>query len=118
MSKKLRHLHRRPARNELERWIQAVTNRPEGYKLLLLPYLPAWLAPASWGLWGIGAGAFGMFICLTVALYSIRCNERTLTGVLYVGDARSVTRLFFSHLLQGLGLSTALFLPHLLLTGR
>ncbi|WP_183892612.1 hypothetical protein [Ectopseudomonas mendocina] len=83
---------------------------------MLLPYLPAWLAPASWSLWG--AGAFGMFICVTVALYSIRCNERTLAAVLYVGDTRSVTRLFFSHLLQGLGLSIALFLPHLLLTGR
>ncbi|TRO42206.1 hypothetical protein EQ832_02835 [Pseudomonas sp. ALS1131] len=59
-----------------------------------------------------------MFICVTVALYSMRCNERTLAAVLYVGDTRSVTRLFFSHLLQGLGLSIALFLPHLLLTGR
>ena len=113
-----RHLPRWPSRNGLESWIQTIAALPEGHKLMLLPYLPAWLAPASWSLWGAGAGAFGMFICLTVALYSIRCNERTLTAVLYVGDARSVTRLFFSHLSQGLGLSIALFLPHLLLTGR
>ena len=112
------HLSRRPSRNGLESRIQTLAARPEGYKLMLLPYLPAWLAPASWSLWGVGAGAFGMFICVTVALYSIRCNERTLAALLYVGDTRSVTRLFFSHLLQGLGLSIALFLPHLLLTGR
>lgn len=112
------HLSRRPSRNGLESRIQTLAARPEGYKLMLLPYLPAWLAPASWSLWGAGAGAFGMFICVTVALYSIRCNERTLAALLYVGDTRSVTRLFFSHLLQGLGLSIALFLPHLLLTGR
>lgn len=117
MSKR-QHRHRRLARNGLERRIQAVANLPEGYKLLLLPFLPAWLAPASWSLWGAAAGAFGIFICVAVALYSIHRNERTLAALLYGDDAHSVTTLFFSHLLQGLGLSIALFLPHFLLAGR
>ncbi|WP_341780558.1 hypothetical protein [Ectopseudomonas mendocina] len=55
---------------------------------------------------------------MAVALFSIRRNERTLDALLYNSDARSITRLFFNHLAQGLGLSIALFLPHLLFTGR
>ncbi|UYP30091.1 hypothetical protein OEG79_18870 [Pseudomonas sp. Z8(2022)] len=115
---KHQHPGRRSARNRLERWIQAVANLPEGHKFLLLPFLPAWLAPASWSLWGTGAGALGICTCVAVALFSIRRNERTLDALLYNSDARSITRLFFNHLAQGLGLSIALFLPHLLFTGR
>ena len=117
MSKR-QYPHRRPARNKFERRIQAVANLPEGYKLLLLPFLPAWLAPASWSFWGTGPAILGVLICVTVAIYSIQRNERTLAALLYSGDARSITTLFFGHLFQGLGLSIGLFLPYLLLAAR
>ncbi|WP_457788686.1 hypothetical protein [Pseudomonas sp. PL-6] len=47
-----RPLPPRPPRNTFERRVQVIAGSPEGYKLLLLPYLPAWLAPATWNLWG------------------------------------------------------------------
>lgn len=85
---------------------------------MLLPYLPGWLAPGTWQLWGSTAGTLLIVAtCVLVALYSIRHNERTLDTLRYAYDERSITTLFVRHILFGIGLSAALFLPGLVFSG-
>ncbi|GEM_PF-1927399 len=101
---------RRPAHNSLERRIQAIADSPEGYKLLLLPYLPAWLAPATWNLWGsLGGSLLIVATAVLVALFSIRRNEGVLVALKYGDDGRSVSGLLARHLILGIALSSALF---------
>ncbi|ERI52691.1 hypothetical protein N878_18050 [Pseudomonas sp. EGD-AK9] len=112
--------HQRPLpprlpRNAFERRVQVIAGSPEGYKLLLLPYLPAWLAPATWNLWGnLGGTLLIIGVCVAAVLVSIHCNERVLAALSHGQDGRSVTALFTRHLLLGTALSTALFLANVL----
>lgn len=104
---------RRPAQNNLERRIQAIADSPEGYKLLLLPYLPAWLAPATWNLWGsLGGTLLIVATAVLVALFSIRRNEGVLVALEYGDDRRSVSGLLARHLILGIALSSALFMAN------
>lgn len=102
---------RRTAHNSLERRIQAIADSPEGYKLLLLPYLPAWLAPATWNLWsGPGGTLLIIAISVLIALLSIRRNEGVLVALKYGDDERRVSGLLALHLILGIALSSALFM--------
>ncbi|MGE8503283.1 MAG: hypothetical protein ACN6P1_13735 [Pseudomonas sp.] len=106
---------RRPAHNSLERRIQAIADSPEGYKLPLLPYLPAWLAPATWNLWGSLGGTLLIIVtAVLVALFSIRRNEGVLAALKYGDDGRSVSGLLARHLILGIALSGALFMANAL----
>lgn len=106
---------RRPAHNSLERRIQAIADSPEGYKLLLLPYLPAWLAPATWKLWGsLGGTLLVIAASVLVALFSIHRNEGVLVALKYGDDGRSVSGLLARHLILGIALSCALFMANAL----
>lgn len=107
-----------PISGRFERWILAIANNPEGTKLTLLPYMPGWLAPATWQLWGSTAGTLLVVAtCVLVALYSIRRNESLHDVLRHPRDKHSITILCARHILLGIGLSGALFLPGLLLGG-
>lgn len=86
-----------------------------GYRLLLLPYLPAAIVPASWVAYGTVAGWIGMGACAMALAFGVFKTEQLIARLDDTGDAKSISERFVSFLFTGLILSAFTFLPSTLL---
>lgn len=105
---------RKPA-NLVEALVIKLASHYLGYRLLILPYLPAAIVPASWIAYGKVAGWIGIGTCVLAMAFGVVKTEQLITRLDDSSDVMSISGRFASFLFTGLILSALTFLPLTLL---
>ncbi|AQZ94942.1 hypothetical protein ACFSB1_13860 [Halopseudomonas phragmitis] len=86
-------------RNLLESLALKLAQEPLGNRIIILPFLPTCIYPASFVLYGKAAGYLGLVLAALCFLYAVFQTERFINQVTDGHNANSISALLVKHLL-------------------